>query len=290
MEFITKSKSRNIPRKRNRRTFFILRAFDAVADHTRCMRVDTINTILLHSFVRYIYIILDLKTRMGSDLKTTAVIPIFNEAKTIGKTISRVRPHVDEVLVVVAKRSSDGGLKIAERAGARTIIDNGLGKGAAMRQSMGSVTNGIILFIDADGSHIPEDIPAILEPIKKDGADMVIASRMLGGSEELYGTVSQFFRMLFSMIITLIINYRFNVRITDSQNGFRAIKTGAIKTLGLKSNIFDIETEMTMKCAKKGYRIVEVPSRELRREHGKSGINVLKMGPIYLWRVIANLF
>ncbi len=227
---------------------------------------------------------------MKSLPKTTAIIPIYNEAKTIKKIILEVQPYVDEVLVVVAKKSSDDGLKIAERSGARTIIDNGLGKGAAMRQAIDAVNNDIILFMDADGSHVSKDIPTILEPIKKGRADMVIASRMLGGSEELHGTISQFFRMVFSAIITLIVNYRFGVRITDSQNGFRAIKKDVAKQLNLKANIFDIETEMTMKCAKKGYRIVEVPGRELNRVYGKSGINVLRMGPVYLWRVIVNLF
>lgn len=227
---------------------------------------------------------------MKSSLKTSAVIPIFNEEKTIRKIISQVRPHVDDILVIVAKKSTDKGLKIAESAGARTLVDNGLGKGAAMRQAIKHIDGDIILFMDADGSHIAGDIPKILEPLKDGRADMVIASRMLGGSEELYGTIDQFFRVLFSMIITLIINYRFGIRITDSQNGFRAIKKDAIMDLDLKADIFDIETEMIMKCAKKGYRISEVPSRELKREYGKSGISILKMGPRYFWRVLVNIF
>lgn len=223
-------------------------------------------------------------------MKTIAIIPIFNEEKTIRKIISQVKPFVEDILVVVAKKSTDKGLEVASKAGARILVDDGRGKGAAMRLAADTAEGEILLFIDADGSHVTADIPAVLEPIKSGYSDMVIASRMLGGSEELYGTMSQFFRMFFSMMITLIINYRFNVRITDSQNGFRAIKKGVMKDLGLKANIFDIETEMTMKCAKKKYRISEVPSRELKREHGTSGISVLKMGPKYLWRVISNLF
>jgi len=227
---------------------------------------------------------------MKNTLKTTVVIPIFNEERTIKTVIQSVRPYVDDVLVVIAKKSTDSGLKIAKDNGARILVDNGLGKGAAMRQASNFIDTDILLFMDADGSHIPQDIPTILNPIKNGSADMVIASRMLGGSEELHGTLSQFMRMFFSAAITLITNYRFGVQITDSQNGFRAIKKDVFKNLGLRANIFDIETEMTMRCAKKGYKIVEVPSRELRRTHGKSGINVLRMGPIYLWRVFINLF
>ncbi|MBU4246007.1 MAG: glycosyltransferase family 2 protein [Nanoarchaeota archaeon] len=220
----------------------------------------------------------------------TIIIPTYNEEKTIKKIISGVKQHGAEILVVGAKKSTDNTIQIAKSLGARTLIDNGRGKGAAMRLAIDAAKGDILVFIDADGSHISADIPAIVAPIKSGSADMVIASRMLGGSEELHGTISQFIRMCFSAIITLIINYRFGVRITDSQNGFRAIKKDVAKKLGLKANIFDIETEMTMKCAKNKYRILEVPSKELSRVYGKSGINVLKMGPIYLWRVIINLF
>ncbi len=154
----------------------------------------------------------------------TVIIPTYNEEKTIKQIIIGVKKYCDEILVIGAKRSTDRTLEIAKSLGARTLIDNGKGKGAAMRLSIGEAKGDILVFIDADGSHIAADIPVLVDPIKKETADMVIASRMLGGSEELHGTISQFFRMVFSAIITLIINYRFGVRITDSQNGFRAIK------------------------------------------------------------------
>ncbi len=219
----------------------------------------------------------------------TVVIPTYNEEKMIRKVIRSVKKYADEILVVGAKKSTDRTLDIAKALGARTLIDNGKGKGAAIRLGIKEAKGEIIVFIDADGSHIASDIPALIAPIKSNKADLVIASRMLGGSEELHGTASQFVRMFFSAIITLIINYRFNIRITDSQNGFRAIRKSAASELGLKANIFDIETEMIMKMAKKGLKISEVPSRELKRSYGKSGVNVLRMGPIYFWRVISNL-
>ncbi len=220
----------------------------------------------------------------------TAIIPTYNEEKTIKEMITRTKKYSDEILVIGAKKSTDKTLEIAKLLKVKALVDNGKGKGAAMRLGISEAKGDILVFIDADGSHICKDIPLLINPIKKGDSDMVIASRMLGGSEELHGTVSQFFRMCFSAIITLIINYRFNIRVTDSQNGFRAIRRDVAKELDLKADIFDIETEMTMKCAKKKYGISEIPSRELKRIHGKSGINVLRMGPVYLWRVIVNLF
>lgn len=220
----------------------------------------------------------------------TAVISIYNEEKTIKDIIRSVKKHSDEILVVVAKGSTDRSLDIAKSMGARTLIDNGKGKGAAIRLGIQEAKGDIIVFIDADGSHTADDIPMLVAPIQSKKSDLVVASRMLGGSEELHGTLSEFVRMLFSSIITLIINYRFSIHTTDSQNGFRAIRKSVAKELELKANIFDIETEMVMKTAKKGYKISEVPSRELKRIYGKSRINVMKMGPVYFWRVISNLF
>jgi dolichol-phosphate mannosyltransferase len=222
--------------------------------------------------------------------KVICVVPTFNEQSTIKEIIKKIKPYCDDILIVTAKKSTDNTQSIVQSMGIKFIVDNGLGKGEGMRCSINVITEGIIVFIDADGSHIESDIPALVAPIKKGDADMVIGSRLLGGSEELHGDFNKFLRMFFSMSIAQIINWRFKTHIQDTQNGFRAIRAATAKKLHLESNIFDIETEMVMKCFKKGYKIVEVPSRELKRKHGKSGINLWPMGLVYAWRVFKNLF
>jgi dolichol-phosphate hexosyltransferase len=159
-----------------------------------------------------------------------------------------------------------------------------------MRCAIKHIKEGIIVFIDADGSHIPEDIPKLVKPLQDNKAEMVIGSRFLGGSEELHGDFNKFLRMFYSMCIAQIINWRFNQSIMDTQNGFRAIKVEVAKKLKLKSKHTEIETEMDMKCFKKRFRIIEVPSMELSRKHGESSISLWKHGPIYFWTVIKNLF
>lgn len=222
--------------------------------------------------------------------KVIVVMPVFNEEKTITKIIKNTKPFCYEILVVSAKDAKDRTREIVKALGIKLIIDNGKGKGAGMRLAIDSIKDGIIVFMDADGSHIPSDIPKLVEPIKNGKEDMVIGSRFLGGSEELHGDFNKFLRMLFSMCISLIINWRFGSSIQDTQNGFRAIKADVAKKLDLEANIFDIETEMVMKCLKKKYRVLEVPSKELKREYGKSGIKIFPMGFIYAWRVFKNLF
>ncbi len=219
----------------------------------------------------------------------TAVVCTKNEEKTISGILKSVKKYVDEIIVVDG-HSLDRTREIAKDLGAKVILDNGRGKGAAIRLGISKARGDILVFIDADGSHIPADIPRLVEPILKDRCDMVTGSRMTGGSEELHGTVGEFFRLFASSVVTMIIDLRFGATITDSQNGFRAIRRSAARELDLKADKFDIEEEMTMKCLKRGLRIEEVPSMELKRKFGESNINLWKMWYVYAWRVFVNLF
>ena len=155
--------------------------------------------------------------------RVTVVIPTKDEEGLIGEIVDQVKPYADEVLVVDG-HSRDRTPEIAVAHGARVIRDGGQGKGEALRLAIGAATSEIVVFIDADGSHDPHDIPRLVAPIRAGEADLVIGSRGKGGSDELHGTLEQFIRYSGSQVIMLAINYRWNVRLTDSQNGFRAIR------------------------------------------------------------------
>jgi len=222
--------------------------------------------------------------------KVSIIIPCFNEETTILDILKRCKPYADEIIVSVAKKSTDKTYQIAKDFGATVVTDNGLGKADGMKVGASISKGGILIFIDADGSHIPEDIPSILRCFEEESADVVITSRMRGGSDELHGSISKFVRMILSDIITLIINYRFGLRITDSQNGFRGIKKSVFDSLKLKAKHTEVETEMLMKAAKMKYKICEIPSKELARKGGISKLNILKHGWRYLWVVLSNIF
>jgi glycosyltransferase involved in cell wall biosynthesis len=191
--------------------------------------------------------------------RVSVVIPTKNEEGLIGQIVESVRPYADEVLVIDG-HSSDRTRDIAAARGARVELDGGKGKGEALRRSMTSATGDIVVFIDADGSHDPKDIPALVAPIKAGAADMVIGSRGKGGSDELHGTLEQFIRYVGSQLIMLAINYRWDVRLTDSQNGFRAVRRDVGLKLGLRANLTTIEQEMLMRALKLGYRVDEIPT------------------------------
>ena len=222
-------------------------------------------------------------------MKISVIICAKNEEKTIGEVIQKSKPFADEIIVVDG-HSKDKTREIARSLGAKVILDHGKGKGEAIRCGIKEAKGDILVFLDADGSHNPEDIPKLIEPIQKGEADHVTGSRMLGGSDEAHGDLYKFIRMWGSDIITLGINYRFNVRLTDSQNGFRAIRRDVARALNLKENITTIEQEMVIKTLKKGYRMAEVPAHEYARKYGTSSIKLRKVMFRYVYSWLKYLF
>jgi len=221
--------------------------------------------------------------------KITVVIPTKNEEKTIEEIINKCKTHADEVIVVDG-HSEDNTRAIAQAQGVRVVLDHGKGKGDGVRVGIQEAGGDIVVFIDADGSHSPDDIPKLVKPILEGKADLVIGSRGTGGSDELHGDVEGLLRFIGSDIILIGINKRWNVCLTDCQNGFRAIKTKVARQLNLKENIPTIEQEMTMKCLKKGFRIGEVPTHEYKRRYGRSAIDLKKVWFRFVWSFIKNLF
>jgi glycosyltransferase involved in cell wall biosynthesis len=222
------------------------------------------------------------------DHSYSVVMAAKDEEASIGGVLPKLC-HTTDDLIVVDGRSTDRTLEIARCYGARIYQDNGLGKGDALRVGLRYVKHGITVFIDADGSHDPDDIPRLVGPLVNDNADLVMGSRMLGGSEELFTSLIEIVRLIGSLVIGLSINIKYGLRLTDYQNGFRAIKTEVARSINLRSNITTIEQEMTMKCLRYGYRVMEVPTHEYRRTGGTSKIKLRSVAHKYLWSLIAEL-
>ena len=217
-------------------------------------------------------------------MKVTAVIPAKNEEEGIEKIIKNVSRFVDEVLVVDG-HSKDKTRQIAKECGAKVVLDGGKGKGDGIRTGVRKAKGDIIVFIDADGSHNPKDIPKLIKPIKNEKADLVVASRAKGGSDEIRLDLDGLFRQIGSEIAAILVNFRWRANLTDIQNGFRAIRKKTALALKLESDGFEIEEEMIMKCLKRGVRIMEVAGHEYQRKWGVS-----KLPTIQAWRFLLRLF
>jgi len=225
----------------------------------------------------------------GREVRISVIVPCRNEGRNIRPVLEWVAPYADELLVVDG-HSSDDTRDIAAELGATVLLDNGKGKGDAIRVGIARASGDVLVFIDADGSHDPRDIPALVQPIIDGNADHVSGSRMLGGSDELHATINQFVRLFGSQVITLSINYTQGVSLTDSQNGFRAIRADLARSLALRSEITTIEQEMIIKTVRSGYRIGEVATHEYVRSNGESNFRVLDVWFQYLRNWLYYLF
>ncbi|MBN1296068.1 glycosyltransferase family 2 protein [bacterium] len=209
-------------------------------------------------------------------MKISVVIPTKNEEATLEPILTGCLKHADEVLLIDG-HSTDRTREIAAQYGVPIHLDRGKGKGDAMKLAISLFTGDILVYIDADGSHDPDDIPRLVQPIRDNTADMVIGSRFKGGSDELVGTINQLFRITGSNIITTFINYRWNVHLSDTQNGFRALRREAAEAINLQVDGFPIETEMDIQLLQRRFRIGEVAAHEYARKGGESKIRLVKI-------------
>lgn len=186
-----------------------------------------------------------------------ATIPCLNEEISIGTVVLQTKCYANDVLVV-DDGSHDNTAKVAADAGA-TVISHprNLGKAAGVMTAVRYAKEhdyDIIILLDGDGQHRPEEIPAIVEPVLKDEADMVIGSRFLGGNGSI-----PLYRRLGQTFLTLLTNATSAHSTTDSQSGFRALSRRAMEGLTSDSEGYSIESDMISQLSKQGLKIQEAP-------------------------------
>jgi dolichol-phosphate mannosyltransferase len=230
----------------------------------------------------------DFDTRSYGRSSVAVVIPARNEAPTIADLVRRTAPLADRV-VVMDGHSTDGTGELARGAGAVVIQDPGRGKGSAIRAALTQVEEDVLVFMDADGSHDPADVPRLVLPIVRNELDLCVGSRFAGGSDELSVSMGQLIRTIGNISMNIAINTRWKVELTDTLNGFRAVRRAAALSVGLREDRHTIEQEMVMKMLRHRYRVGNAPTHEYARQHGASHINIWREWPKFVWCVIENL-
>jgi len=220
--------------------------------------------------------------------KISIVLPVKNEAIGLSGLIESLLPYGEEIIVVDGHSTDNTKEIVKKHPQARFVLDNGRGKGDGLRVGIREAKHEIIVFIDADGSHDPTDIPDLVKPILEGSSDMVIGSRAKGGSDEFKMDIENLIRQVGSDFATTIVNYRWKTDLTDIQNGFRALKTSVARDLNLNANDFDIEEEMVMKALRKKYIISEIKSHEYARQWDVSKLKTSKSWK-FIYRILIEV-
>ncbi|VVB97664.1 UDP-N-acetylglucosamine--dolichyl-phosphate N-acetylglucosaminyltransferase [uncultured archaeon] len=186
-----------------------------------------------------------------------AGLAAYNEEEYIGTMVLGTRSFVDEV-IVVDDGSSDRTGKFASLACARVIKHKeNQGKGKAIQTILEEAKKmdvDVVVLLDADCQHNPDEIPRLLEPIRNGEADLVNGSRFLDKKSKI-----PLYRRIGQHILTLSTNLCSGTSITDSQSGFRALSRKAINSIKLIENGMGVESEMIQKARESNLRIKEVP-------------------------------
>jgi glycosyltransferase involved in cell wall biosynthesis len=190
------------------------------------------------------------------NLHAVAVIPAFNEARTIAAVVEGVRAAVDRV-IVVDDGSTDGTGDRAREAGADVAAHSAnLGKGHAVRTGLARVFEGAfthVLLLDADLQHLPHEAASLLAAAGASGADVVIGERQFQRSRMPAS------RYHANRIGSRALSWFVGAPIHDTQCGFRVFRVDALRPLRLSATGYEIETEMLVKVRRRGGRVVAVP-------------------------------
>jgi len=191
------------------------------------------------------------------NLKVIAAIPCFNEERCIGSVVLKTKKFVSSV-VVIDDGSADATCEVASDAGAM-VCKHGQnrGYGAAIRSALEKgkqLKADILVVLDGDGQHDPNDIPRLIKPLLDGEADIVIGSRFLKG-----GRKPPVYRRLGQGVLNTVTNLGSGRKISDSQSGFRAYSAKALKGLNLAEDGMSVSSEMQFAISKAGLKVAEVP-------------------------------
>ncbi len=197
---------------------------------------------------------------MEEPAKISVVIPVYNEAATIGEVIRRVLEcGFDAEVIVVDDASTDDTRKYLQSLEHPRVhcfyhaVNRG--KGAALRLGFAAARNPYVVVQDADLEYDPRDYRDLLVPLLDGRADMVYGSRFLGGPHR----VLFFWHFLGNRMLTLASNMMSNLNLTDMETGMKAFRRDKLAALKLSADRFTFEPEITAKAARARWRIYEVP-------------------------------
>ncbi len=207
-----------------------------------------------------------------SNNKVSVIIPTYNEEQTIGDVILKIKTlYPDFEVIVINDGSTDDTAVLAQKTGAKVFSHPyNIGNGAAIKSGVRVASGDILIFMDGDGQHDPEDISKLLRYFPD--YDMVVGARLKGDHASLG-------RAAGNKLYNWLASYVAKFQIKDLTSGFRAVKSDVVhKFLYLLPNTYSYPTTLTLGILRNGRTLRYVPIKTMGRKSGKSNISIFKDG------------
>jgi len=229
-----------------------------------------------------------------NDIVLTVIMPVYNEEETVEACVRRLKEvPLETELIAVNDASKDGTAEILDRLKEAGEVDQVIhhpknrGKGAAVRSGIEAATGHVIVVQDADLEYDPNELPQLLDPIRLDKADAVYGSRFHPGPRR----VLYFWHSVGNRFLTLLSNMLTDLNLTDMETCYKMVRADVLKSLGLVSNRFGIEPELTARLSQAQARIWEMPVSYSGRTYAEGKKIGWRDGMAAFWHILRfNLF
>jgi glycosyltransferase involved in cell wall biosynthesis len=226
--------------------------------------------------------------------KLSVIVPVYNERNTVVEVVRRMRAvelpdGIEREIIVVDDGSTDGTRDVLRQLGDSTVRvvahEHNRGKGAAVRTGLALANGDYVLIQDADLEYDPDDWPRLIAPVLRGRARAVYGSRFTGERRNML-----LLHWIGNRMLSLVTNVLFNSTLSDMETCYKLVDRSLLSDLGLRSDRFDIEPEITAKILKRGIRIYEVPISYTGREFDEGKKITWRDGFAALWTLVKFRF
>jgi glycosyltransferase involved in cell wall biosynthesis len=209
-------------------------------------------------------------------VSVSVVIPALDEEESIGQVLAEIPRDLVKEIIVVDADSTDDTVSVARAAGARVIHEPRRGYGRACASGVEASDGDVVVFLDADGADDPGHIPHLLAPILTGEADLVLGSRL---AQDVQPDTMPWHQRFGNHLAAWLIRWLYDLPLTDL-SPFRAVRRKPFAALNMEDMTYGWPTEMIVKAARRGWRIVEVPVPYRPRVGGRSKISGTVRGTV----------